>query len=55
MFGIFRDPKAKLEAQYQRLLKEAYRLSHTDRKQSDLKVAEADEIRKKLETLDESK
>ena len=51
MFG-FGNKKAKLEKKYQQLLDEAYRLSHTDRKQSDLKTAEADEVRKELEALE---
>jgi hypothetical protein len=55
MFGLFKDPKAKLEQKYQQLLAEAHRLSHIDRKKSDLKAAEADEVRKSLEALENSK
>lgn len=51
MFG-FKSKKEKLEAKYKRLLDESYRLSHSDRQKSDLKAAEADEIRKQLDQLD---
>lgn len=44
--------KEKLQAQYEKLISESYKLSHTDRKASDMKAAEADEILKKIETLD---
>ncbi|MCR9292467.1 MAG: Lacal_2735 family protein [bacterium] len=54
MFRIFGDKKAKLEKKYQQLLDEAYRLSHVDRKKSDLKTAEAEEVRKQLEAIDSS-
>jgi hypothetical protein len=55
MFGLFKkkSEKEKLEEKYQKLLDEAYRLSKTDRAASDLKAAEADEILKKIELLDE--
>ncbi len=52
MFGIFKDKKAKLEQKYQRLLKEAYELSHSNRKLSDLKTAEAELVKKQLEALE---
>ncbi len=52
MFGLFGDKKAKLERQHGRLLEEAYRLSHTDRKASDLKHADAAEVLKQIETLE---
>jgi hypothetical protein len=52
MLGLFGDPKKKLEKKYKKLLDESYRLSHTDRKASDLKAAEADEIRRQLEALE---
>lgn len=44
--------KEKLQEQYKKLINESYKLSHSDRKQSDLKAAEADEILRKIETLD---
>jgi hypothetical protein len=52
MFGIFGDKKSKLEKKYKQLLDEAYRLSHVDRKKSDLKSAEADELRKQIEAME---
>ncbi len=51
MFGL-KSKRQKLEARYQKLLQEAYDLSHSDRLKSDLKTAEADEIRKQLDELD---
>lgn len=44
--------KEKLQEQYKKLLDESYKLSHSDRKKSDLKAAEAHEILKKIEELD---
>jgi hypothetical protein len=41
----------KLIEQYDRLVKEAHRLSHTDRKASDAKQGEAEEVWKKVEAL----
>ena len=52
MFGLFKNPKAKLEQKYQKLLQEAFRLSHIDRKKSDLKTAEAEEVRKAIDELE---
>ena len=53
MFGLFKkkSEKEKLQAQYERLLKEAHALSTTNRKMSDQKAFEADEVMKKLEKL----
>ncbi|MBP1840617.1 Lacal_2735 family protein [Formosa algae] len=53
MFGLFKkkSEKEKLQAQYEKLLKEAHSLSTTNRKLSDDKVFEADEIMKKIEKL----
>ncbi|NLR93660.1 MULTISPECIES: Lacal_2735 family protein [Flammeovirga] len=53
MFGLFKkkSPKEKLEAKYKKLLEESHRLSHTDRKASDLKMYEANEVLKELEKL----
>ena len=52
--GLFRrkSAKEKLQAQYQKLIAEAYKLSHKDRKASDLLTAEADALLKKIEALD---
>jgi len=53
MFGIFKKKteKEKLQAQYEKLLKEAHTLSTTNRKLSDQKTFEAEEFMKKLENL----
>lgn len=54
MFGLFKrkTEKEKLTEKYQKLMKEAFDLSKTNRKASDEKYAEADEIQKKLEALE---
>lgn len=54
MFGLFKKKteKEKLLEQYKKMQEEAYRLSHTDRKASDLKTAEADELLKKIDALE---
>jgi len=53
MFGLFKkkSKKQKLQEQYKRLLKEAHKLSTTNRKMSDQKIVEAEEIIKQLEKL----
>lgn len=52
MFGFKKkSEKEKLQGKYEKLIAEAYKLSHSDRKASDLKTAEADEILKKIESL----
>jgi len=53
MFGLFKkkDPREALEKQYKDLLAEAHRLSTLDRKASDLKRAEAEEVIKAIERL----
>lgn len=53
MFGLFKkkSEKEKLQEQYSKLLNESYQLSHTDRKASDQKALEADELIKKIEQL----
>ena len=53
MFGLFKkkSEKDKLYEQYKKLTKEAHSLSTTNRKLSDKKVYEAEEIMKKIETL----
>ena len=57
MFGIFgkKDPKVALQKRYTALLNEAHILSTRDRKASDLKRAEAEEVLKELEALDENR
>lgn len=53
MFGLFKkkSEKDKLYDQYQKLTKEAHSLSSTNRKLSDQKLYEAEEIMKQLEQL----
>ena len=45
MFGWNKSKRDKLESQYQKLLDDAYQLSHSDRRKSDAKLAEADDVR----------
>lgn len=53
MFGLFKKKSEidKLEDKYQKVLKEAYDLSLSNRKLSDSKTAEADLILKQIEIL----
>jgi len=53
MFGIFKKKSEieKLEDKYQKLLKEAYTLSTSNRKLSDAKTAEANEVLVRIEQL----
>ena len=53
MFGIFKKKTEveKLEIKYKALLKEAYALSQTNRRKSDQKTFEAEEISKQIEIL----
>ncbi|WNW03049.1 Lacal_2735 family protein [Tenacibaculum sp. HL-MS23] len=53
MFGLFKkkSSKEKLQDQYKQLLKEAYSLSTVNRKMSDQKTMEAEEIMKQIEKL----
>lgn len=56
MFSFFKkkSPLDKLRKEYKKLSEEAHRLSTTDRKASDLKRMEAEEVMKKIESLKES-
>ncbi len=53
MFGFFKKKSAveKLQSDYEKLMKEAFQLSKSNRSASDKKIAEADEIMKKIEKL----
>ena len=53
MFGLFKkkSKEEKLQNQYKQLLKEAYSLSTVNRKMSDQKTMEAEEIMKRIEKL----
>jgi hypothetical protein len=46
-----KSEKEKLNDKYKKLIDEAYKLSHSDRRASDLKTAEADAILKQMENL----
>ena len=54
MFNLFKkkSEKEKLQDQYRKLMEEAHKLSHTNRKLADEKTFEADQVMKKLETLE---
>ena len=51
--GLFsrKSEKEKLHEKYKKLIDEAYKLSHSDRRASDLKTAEADAVLKQIEAL----
>jgi hypothetical protein len=53
MFKLFRkkSEKEKLQEKHEKLLQEAFKLSKTNRKASDEKVAEADKIAKAIAQL----
>ena len=55
MFGLFKkkSKKEKLNEQYKKLMEESYQLSHSNRKASDLKRAEAEELLKEIDALEE--
>lgn len=52
-FGLFKKKteKEKLTEKHRELLEEAFKLSKVNRRQSDEKVAEAEALMKKIETL----
>ena len=56
MFGLFKKKSAleKLNEKYQALMKEAFNLSTTNRKLSDIKTAEANENQKQIEQLEKN-
>lgn len=51
MFRI-KNSKQKLQARLEKLLEEAYRLSHSNRRKSDEKTAQAEALRKEIEQMD---
>lgn len=55
MFGLFKkkSPKEKLQKKYRKLLSEAHQFSKSNRKASDLKMAEAEDVLKQIEALKE--
>ncbi|NVK27870.1 MAG: Lacal_2735 family protein [Flavobacteriia bacterium] len=54
MFGLFKKKteKEKLEDKYQKLLDQSYKLSHSNRAESDKLAAQAEEVRVKLEGME---
>ncbi|RPD90748.1 Lacal_2735 family protein [Aureibaculum marinum] len=56
MFNLFKKKSEieKLNDKYKKLLEESHKLSTTNRKESDSKYAEADEILRKIETLNKN-
>jgi uncharacterized protein Yka (UPF0111/DUF47 family) len=54
MFGLFKKKSEidKLYDQYEKLTKQAHSLSHQDRTAGDAKLAEAEEVMKKIEALE---
>ena len=51
MFGS-KSRKKKLEAKYKKLMQESYELSHSDRKKSDEKMAEAEAVLNQIGQLE---
>lgn len=53
MFGIFKKEteEQKLTKKYRKLMQEAFELSKIDRKTSDQKTAQADEIMNQIESI----
>ena len=53
MFNMFKkkSEKNKLQRQYTKLMAEAHKLSHTNRKMADTKLYQAEEVMKELEKL----
>ena len=57
MFGLFKSKSEldKLNEQYKKLLAEYHKLSTVDRKKADDKMAEAEEIAKKMDEINSKK
>ncbi|MEZ4805557.1 MAG: Lacal_2735 family protein [Bacteroidia bacterium] len=53
MFNLFKKKSEieKLDIEYKKLLSQAHQMSTTDRAQSDILIAKADEIGKKMDSL----
>jgi len=53
MLGLFKKKSdlEKLQNKYKKLLEEAHKLSHQDRKAGDAKLAEAEEVLKEMDKL----
>ncbi len=57
MFGLFKSKSEldKLNEQYKKLLAEYHKLSTVDRKKADDKMAEAEEVAKKMDEINSKK
>lgn len=57
MFGLFKKKSEEeiLHQKYKELMKNAFDLSTTNRKESDLKYAKADDIMKQIELIKKTK
>jgi len=53
MFRLFANKQKKLEKKYTQLLEESHRLSHSNRKASDLKMAEAEEVLTQIRAIEQ--
>ena len=55
MFGLFKkkSESEKLQQRYEKLMKESFELSKVNRSAADAKYAEADEIQKQIEKLNQ--
>lgn len=53
MFGLFKKKteKEKLSAEYRKLMEQAHKMSHSDRKAADRLIYEAEQIAKKMDAL----
>lgn len=53
MLGLFKkkSEKEKLQDKYKKLIEKSYKLSHTNRTESDKVAAEADELLKQIEKM----
>jgi uncharacterized protein Yka (UPF0111/DUF47 family) len=54
MFGLFKrkSEKEKLQELYSKLTEESFKLSHTNRKLGDAKLAEAEQVMQKIGQLE---
>ena len=54
MFGLFKkkSKKERLQKEYEKLLKQSYDLSKTNRKEGDKKAYQADLVAKEMQRLD---
>lgn len=56
MFGLFKkkSEKERLQAQYEKLMQESHRLSHSNRRAADEKFAEAEAIAQQIDLLNKT-